>query len=106
MSDDTATTAPLFNPLSPDFIRDPYPHYARMRAIDPMHRDAVRRLRCEPACRSKPGAARQAFRQGLCRADHAALRREDHGSSRSFGACVTGCCIRIRRIIRGCAGWW
>jgi cytochrome P450 len=35
---DTATTAPLFNPLSPDFIRDPYPHYARMRAIDPMHR--------------------------------------------------------------------
>lgn len=35
---DTATTAPLFNPLSPDFIRDPYPHYARMRAADPLHR--------------------------------------------------------------------
>lgn len=35
---DTATTAPLFNPLSSDFIRDPYPHYARMRAIDPLHR--------------------------------------------------------------------
>ncbi len=34
----TATTAPLFNPLSPDFIRDPYPHYERMRATDPMHR--------------------------------------------------------------------
>src|SRR6201992_2033601 len=33
---ETATTAPLFNPLSPDFIRDPYPHYARMRAIDPL----------------------------------------------------------------------
>ncbi|MGX1320575.1 cytochrome P450 [Bradyrhizobium sp. USDA 377] len=28
---------PLFNPLSPDFIRDPYPHYDRMRAIDPIH---------------------------------------------------------------------
>jgi cytochrome P450 len=28
----------LFNPLSPDFIRDPYPQYARMRTIDPMHR--------------------------------------------------------------------
>nr|WP_256477638.1 hypothetical protein [Bradyrhizobium sp. C-145] len=22
---------PLFNPLSPDFIRDPYPHYDRLR---------------------------------------------------------------------------
>ena len=33
----TATTAPLFDPLSPDFIRDPYPHYERMRATDPVH---------------------------------------------------------------------
>jgi cytochrome P450 len=33
----TATTAPLFNPMSPEFIRDPYPHYARLRATDPMH---------------------------------------------------------------------
>lgn len=29
--------APLFNPLSPDFIRDPYPHYERLRAVDPVH---------------------------------------------------------------------
>lgn len=28
---------PLFNPLSPDFIRDPYPHYDRLRAIFPIH---------------------------------------------------------------------
>ncbi|QIO32178.1 cytochrome P450 [Bradyrhizobium sp. 1(2017)] len=28
---------PLFNPLSPDFIRDPYPHYERLRTIDPIH---------------------------------------------------------------------
>ncbi|BAR54564.1 putative cytochrome P450 [Bradyrhizobium diazoefficiens] len=28
---------PLFNPLSPDFIRNPYPHYDRLRAIDPIH---------------------------------------------------------------------
>jgi cytochrome P450 len=34
----TAMTDPLFNPLSPDFIRDPYPHYERMRATDPLHR--------------------------------------------------------------------
>jgi cytochrome P450 len=28
---------PLFNPLSPDFIRDPYPHYDRLRTVDPVH---------------------------------------------------------------------
>lgn len=28
---------PLFNPLSPDFIRDPYPHYYRLRRLDPIH---------------------------------------------------------------------
>jgi len=33
----TVATEPLFNPLSPDFIRDPYPHYERLRATDPMH---------------------------------------------------------------------
>jgi cytochrome P450 len=33
----TATTEPLFNPLSPEFIRDPYPSYERLRATDPMH---------------------------------------------------------------------
>jgi cytochrome P450 len=27
----------IFNPLSPEFIRDPYPHYERLRATDPMH---------------------------------------------------------------------
>jgi cytochrome P450 len=32
-----ATTAPLFNPLSPEFIRDPYPSYERLRSTDPMH---------------------------------------------------------------------
>ena len=35
-----ATTEPLFNPLSPDFIRDPYPHYERLRSTDPMHVNA------------------------------------------------------------------
>jgi cytochrome P450 len=32
-----AAAEPLFNPLSPDFIRDPYPHYERLRTADPMH---------------------------------------------------------------------
>ena len=34
----TAAAEPLFNPLSPDFIRDPYPHYDLLRTTDPMHR--------------------------------------------------------------------
>jgi hypothetical protein len=34
---EVATTAPLFNPLSPEFIRDPYPHYARLRRTYPLH---------------------------------------------------------------------
>jgi cytochrome P450 len=33
----SATTQPLFNPLSPEFIRNPYPHYERLRSTDPMH---------------------------------------------------------------------
>jgi len=32
-----AATAPIFNPLAPEFIRDPYPHYERLRNTDPMH---------------------------------------------------------------------
>jgi cytochrome P450 len=32
-----ASTAPLFNPLSPEFIRNPYPHYDRLRRLDPVH---------------------------------------------------------------------
>jgi len=32
-----ATGRPLFDPLAPDFIRDPYPHYDRLRTIDPVH---------------------------------------------------------------------
>ena len=32
-----AATEPLFNPLAPEFIRDPYPSYERLRNTDPMH---------------------------------------------------------------------
>ena len=32
-----AAALPLFNPLSPDFIRNPYPAYERLRTTDPMH---------------------------------------------------------------------
>src|ERR1043166_862649 len=31
------TAQPLFDPLSPDYIRDPYPAYARLRTLDPVH---------------------------------------------------------------------
>ncbi|HLZ02722.1 MAG TPA: cytochrome P450 [Bradyrhizobium sp.] len=42
MNEHVQTTAadPLFNPLAPDFIRDPYPHYERLRNTDPMHVNA------------------------------------------------------------------
>lgn len=33
----TANAQPLFNPLAPEFIRDPYPVYERLRTTDPMH---------------------------------------------------------------------
>lgn len=33
----SVTSEPLFDPLSPDFIRDPYPAYERLRTTDPMH---------------------------------------------------------------------
>jgi cytochrome P450 len=33
----TVDGAPLFNPLAPEFIADPYPFYHRLRATDPMH---------------------------------------------------------------------
>jgi len=32
-----ATMEPLFNPLSPEFICDSYPHYERLRRTDPVH---------------------------------------------------------------------
>jgi cytochrome P450 len=33
----TPNSAPLFNPLAPEFIRNPYPYYERMRTTDPVH---------------------------------------------------------------------
>jgi len=36
----SASSEPLFNPLSPEFIRNPYPYYARLRTMDPMHVNA------------------------------------------------------------------
>jgi cytochrome P450 len=32
---------PLFNPLSPEVIADPYPHYHRLRTLDPVHRSPL-----------------------------------------------------------------
>lgn len=37
----TSATQPLFNPLSPEFISDPYPTYHRLREIDPVHRSPL-----------------------------------------------------------------
>ncbi|MDH2382482.1 MULTISPECIES: cytochrome P450 [Bradyrhizobium] len=35
-----ASGDPLFNPLAPEFIRNPYPYYERLRRLDPMHVNA------------------------------------------------------------------
>jgi cytochrome P450 len=32
---------PLFNPMSADVIADPYPHYHRLRTLDPVHRSPL-----------------------------------------------------------------
>lgn len=32
------TGEPSWNPFDPDFLRDPYPHYSRLREEDPVHR--------------------------------------------------------------------
>ena len=69
---------PLFNPLSPDFIRNPYPHYDAAAHHRPGPCDAVRPVRRQPPCRGQPGPARQAFRQGFCRAHDAPLWSPDH----------------------------
>lgn len=34
-------SASRFNPLSPEFIRNPYPHYHHLRANDPIHRSPL-----------------------------------------------------------------
>ena len=36
-----AQAEPLFNPLSPEFIRDPYPYYHRLRTTDPVYRSPL-----------------------------------------------------------------
>jgi cytochrome P450 len=32
---------PVFNPFDPGFAADPYPHYARMRELDPVHESPI-----------------------------------------------------------------
>jgi cytochrome P450 len=36
-----AQAEPLFNPLSPEFIRNPYPYYHHLRTTDPVHRSLL-----------------------------------------------------------------
>ena len=32
---------PVFNPFDPDFAANPYPHYAQLRALDPVHESPI-----------------------------------------------------------------
>ena len=36
-----APEAPIFNPFSPDFLRDPYPAFRKLRATAPIHRTEI-----------------------------------------------------------------
>jgi len=51
----TATSEPLFNPLAPELIRNPYPHYERLRTTDPMHLTPLGVFVGQPPCRGEPG---------------------------------------------------
>jgi cytochrome P450 len=41
MSDTAQAAPPNFNPLSPEFIRDPYPFYRQLRGFDPLWRSPL-----------------------------------------------------------------
>ena len=77
----TAQAEPLFNPMSPAVIADPYPYYHRLRAKDPVHKLAAGLLRGKPACRRQLRAARQAVRQGFRGPHDAALRAAGDGGA-------------------------
>ena len=94
-----------FNPLSPEFIRDPYPHYHHLRATDPVHRSplgffvATRHADVTHVLRDKRFG--KDFVGRMTRRNGPAIWR-----SRSIAACATGCCSRIRPITPACADWW
>jgi cytochrome P450 len=44
MTDTVPAAPPVFNPLSPEFIRDPYPFFHRLRAFDPLWRSPFGRV--------------------------------------------------------------
>ncbi len=44
MSETASAAPPVFNPLSPEFIRDPYPFFHKLRAFDPLWRSPFGRV--------------------------------------------------------------
>src|SRR5665213_2091947 len=93
-----ATTKPLFNPLSPEFIRNPYPHYERLRTADPMHLTpfgsyvASRHAEASLCCATSASARTMSSARSGATAPRS-------WRSRYSAAWGTGCCSRIRRII-------
>lgn len=39
-AESVASTGPLFDPLAPELVSNPYPIYARLREQDPVHFEA------------------------------------------------------------------
>ena len=65
----------MFNPLAPEFIRDPYPYYERLRTTDPMH------LTPFGACSSPAVTPRPAW----CCATSASARISSSAPKRRYG---------------------
>ena len=102
----TVAGAPLFNPLAPEFIANPYPYYHRLRETDPMHLTplgfyvASRHADIATVLRDKRFGKDFAGRMSQARTGPKFSR------SRSIAACATGCCSRIRPTTPACAGSW
>ena len=77
----TTTTEPLFNPLSPEFIRDPYPHYERLREHDPMHLTPFGAFVASRHAEASLVLRDKRFGKDYRRAHDTALRTEDHGGA-------------------------
>ncbi len=101
-----ATSAPLFNPLSPEFIRNPYPHYERMRTTDPVHLTPLGVF-----VASRHAEASLVMRDKRFGKEHVERTIRRYGPKIMEEPVVPqhgphGCCSRIRRTTPACAGWW
>ena len=76
-----ATSEPLFNPLSPEFIRNPYPHYERMRTTDPVHLTPLGVFVASRHAEASLVIRDKRFGKEHVERTHPPLRPQDHGGA-------------------------